>query len=193
MSGAEESGLREMRRQLLLTARGRTIDIGAGTGANIELFPEAVTELFFVEPDEHMVKRLRPKLAEAGSPGEVVAAGAEDLPFEDSSIDTAAFALSLCTIPDPAAALAEVSRVLRPGGRVLFLEHVISEQERLARWQNRLEKPWRFLCDGCYCNRDTLAAIEASTLTVERVERGDMQKVPGLVRPLVIGSATLRA
>jgi ubiquinone/menaquinone biosynthesis C-methylase UbiE len=191
MRGAEESGLREMRRQVLAGATGRTIDLGSGTGANIGLFPQAVTELFFVEPDPYMVKRLRPKLREAESESEVVMASAESLPFDDASIDTAVFALSLCTIPDPTAALIEVSRVLRPGGRVLFLEHVRSEDPRLARWQDRLERPWHFSCDGCYCNRDTVATIEASPLTLERVDKGDMLKVPPLVKPLVLGSAVL--
>jgi ubiquinone/menaquinone biosynthesis C-methylase UbiE len=191
MYGAERSGLRQMRRRLLSEASGRTIDLGAGTGANLGLFPAAVTELFFVEPDQHMVKRLRPKLASGPAPAEVIATGAETLPFESSSIDTAVFALSLCTIPDPTAALVEVARVLRPGGRMLFLEHVRSGDVRLARWQDRLEKPWHFLCDGCYCNRDTLATIAASPFKVERVEQGRMLKAPLVVRPLILGSAVL--
>jgi SAM-dependent methyltransferase len=136
-------------------------------------------------------------LVASGVVGEVIAVGAEELPFEDSSIDTAIFTLSLCTIPDPAAALIEVARVLRPGGRMLFLEHVRSEDPRFARWQDRLERPWHFFCDGCYCNRDTLAAIGASPLRVERVERAQLPKIPPwippLVRPLVVGNAVLPA
>jgi ubiquinone/menaquinone biosynthesis C-methylase UbiE len=191
MRQAEDSGLREMRREVLAAASGRTIDVGAGTGANIGLFPDAVTELLFVEPDPHMVKRLRPKLRDAGLRAEVVQAGAEELPFASSSIDTVAFTLSLCTIPEPAAALAEVARVLRPGGRMLFLEHVRASNPRPAGWQDRLWKPWRFACDGCHCNRDTVATIEASPLSLERVEGGAMLKVPRLVRPLALGSAIL--
>jgi ubiquinone/menaquinone biosynthesis C-methylase UbiE len=197
MSGAEEMGLREMRRQLLSEASGRTIDIGAGTGANIGLFPATVTELTFVEPDRHMVDKLRPKLARAGLPAEVATVGAEDLPFADASIDTAVFVMSLCTIPNPAAALTEVARVLRPGGKMLFLEHVRSEDDRFSRWQDRFEEPWHFFCDGCYCNRDTVATIKASPLTVERVTAEKFPKfpllVPPLVRPLVLGSAVLPA
>jgi SAM-dependent methyltransferase len=123
----------------------------------------------------------------------VVQAPAERLPFEDSSFDTAVFTLVLCTVPDPAAALAEAARVLRPNGRLLFVEHVRSEDPGLARWQDRLERPWRFLGDGCHCNRDTVAAIEASPLALERVERGELPKSPPLVRPLVRGQATLPA
>ncbi len=191
LKGTEEAGLREIRREMLAEARGRTIDIGAGTGANLGLFPEAVTELVLSEPDEHMAKRLRRRLGESGAGAKLVEAPAERLPFEDSSFDTAVFTLVLCTVPDPAAALAEAARILRPGGRLLFVEHVRAEDPGLARWQDRLEKPWRFLGDGCHCNRDTVATIEASPLTVERVEHDRLPKAPPLVRPLVRGSATL--
>jgi ubiquinone/menaquinone biosynthesis C-methylase UbiE len=189
LAGTEDAGLRETRRQALSAAQGRTIDVGAGTGANIGLYPAAVTELVFAEPDPHMLKRLRPKLAEAGTEAEVVAAAAERLPFEDSSFDTAVFTLVLCTVPDPAAALAEAARILRPGGRLLFVEHVRSQDPKRARWQDRLERPWRFCGDGCHCNRDTVATIEASPFAVEEVERGELPKAPPIVRPLASGRA----
>ncbi|HJX33347.1 MAG TPA: class I SAM-dependent methyltransferase [Solirubrobacterales bacterium] len=191
LKGTEEAGLRDMRRRLLADARGRTIDLGAGTGANLGLYPAAVSELVLVEPDPHMAKKLRHRLAEAGNPAELIEAPAERLPFEDASFDTAVFTLVLCTVPDPAAALVEVARVLRPGGRMLFIEHVRSEDPGLARWQDRLEKPWRFLGDGCHCNRDTVATIEASPLAVEQLERDRMPKAPPIVKPLARGTATL--
>lgn len=190
LSGTEEAGLREMRRELLAQASGRTIEIGAGTGANLGLYPEAVTELVLTEPDPHMAKRLRRHLAESARDAELVEAPAERLPFEDAGFDTAVFTLVLCTVPDQAAALAEAARLLRPGGRLLFLEHVRSRHSRLARWQDRLEKPWRFFGDGCHPNRDTVAAIEASPLTLEAVERGGIPKAPPIVRPLARGRAT---
>jgi ubiquinone/menaquinone biosynthesis C-methylase UbiE len=183
----EEAGLREMRREALSGATGRTIDIGAGTGANLGLFPGAVTDLILAEPDPHMAKRLRTKAAQGDAT--VIEAPAERLPFEDGSFDTAAFTLVLCTVPNPAAALTEASRVLKPGGKMLFLEHVRAQDAGLARWQDRLEKPWRFLADGCHCNRDTVATIEASPLSVEHVEQDELPKAPPLVRPLVRGSA----
>ena len=185
----EEHGLREMRRDLLAEARGRTVDIGAGTGANVGLFPPAVTELVLAEPGEHMAKRLRRKVAESGDEGEVLEAGAERLPFADDSIDTVVFTLVLCTVPDQAAALAEARRVLRPGGRMLFLEHVRSEEPRLARWQDRLQRPWRFLADGCNCNRDTAAAIGRAGFAIERLEHDTMPKAIPPVRPLIRGAA----
>lgn len=190
----EEAGLRQMRRELVAEAEGRVLELGAGTGANVELYPETVEELALAEPDPHMTKRLREKLAEAGNAAaEVVEAPAEQLPFDDSSFDTAVVTLVLCTVPDPEAALAEIARVLKPGGRLLFIEHVRSEKPSLARWQDRLERPWRFLGDGCHCNRDTVASIEAAPFTVERVEKGELPKSPPLVRPLVHGQATPRA
>lgn len=190
-AASEEAGLREMRRQALASATGRTIDVGAGTGANLGLFPGAVTELVLAEPDPHMAKRLRAKAAQEKVT--VIEAPAERLPFEDASFDTAAFTLVLCTVPNPTAALAEASRILKPGGKLLFLEHVRAEDAGLARWQDRLEKPWRFLADGCHCNRDTVATIEASGLSVEHVEQDELPKAPPLVRPLVSGKAVLPA
>jgi ubiquinone/menaquinone biosynthesis C-methylase UbiE len=188
-TATEDAGLREMRRQVLSEAQGRTIDIGAGTGANLELYPEAITDLVLTEPDPHMLKQLRVKVVESGIEAEATDAPAEKLPFPDASFDTAVFTLVLCTVPDPQAALAEAARILKPGGKLLFLEHVRAEDAGLARWQNRLEKPWRFIGDGCHCNRDTVATIEASPLTVERVEHGRLPKAPPLVRPLVFGTA----
>jgi ubiquinone/menaquinone biosynthesis C-methylase UbiE len=187
----EEAGLREMRRQVLSEAQGRTIDIGAGTGANLDLYPAAITDLVLTEPDPHMLKQLRVKVAESGVDAEAIDAPAEMLPFPDSSFDTAVFTLVLCTAPNPQAALAETARILKPGGRLLFLEHVRAEDPGLARWQDRLEKPWRFIGDGCHCNRDTVASIEASPLELERAEHGKLPKAPPIVRPLVHGYASL--
>lgn len=189
----EEAGLREMRRQLLADAGGRVVEIGAGTGANLELFPASVESLTLVEPDPFMTKQLREKLAASDRTAEVVEAPAEHLPFEDASFDTAVTALVLCTVADPEAAVAELERVLKPGGRLLFIEHVRAQDDSLARWQDRLEKPWQFLADGCHCNRDTVATLSASRFTVDQVEHDELQKLPPLVQPLVRGSATLAA
>ena len=189
LKGTEDAGLRERRREVLSAAQGRTIDIGAGTGANLGLFPSAVEELVMAEPDPHMVKRLRRKLDESGAQVELVEAGAEALPFEDGSFDTAVFTLVLCTVPDPRAALSEAARVLKPGGQLLFVEHVRSPSPGLARWQDRLETPWRLFGDGCHCNRDTVANIEASPLKLESVGRGELPKSPPITKPMAWGRA----
>jgi SAM-dependent methyltransferase len=188
LKATEEGGLREMRRGVLSEASGRTVDLGAGTGVNLGLYPDAVSELVMVEPDPHMLKQLRAKAA-GGEGVEILEASAQELPFADDSFDTAAFTLVLCTVPDPELALREAARVLKPGGKLLFIEHVRAEDVGLAAWQDRLEKPWRFLADGCHCNRDTVAMIEGSPLRLERVEPGELPKTPPIVRPLVSGSA----
>ncbi len=186
---SEEAGLREMRRELLAGARGRVLELGAGTGLNLDHYPEAVESLTLVEPDPHMTRQLREKLGRSGRAAEVVEAPAEALPFADGSFDTAAVTLVLCTVPDPKAALAEIRRVLTPGGQLLFLEHVRSRHPELSRWQDRLEGPWRFLADGCHCNRDTVAAISAGGFDLGEVERSKLPKAPPIVRPLATGSA----
>jgi SAM-dependent methyltransferase len=193
--GAEDAGLREMRRELLARARGRVLELGAGTGLNLEHYPKGIESLTLVEPDPHMTKQLREKLAQSGKDSKVsvVEAAGESLPFADGSFDTVAVTLVLCTVPDPEATLAEIKRVLAPDGQLLFLEHVRADEDSLAKWQDRLEGPWRFLADGCHCNRDTVAAIDAAGFEPGGVEQGELPKLPRLVRPLVTGSATSNA
>ena len=185
----EENGLREMRRRLLAEAQGRTLEIGAGTGLNHDLYPAAVTDLVLSEPSGAMADQLRAKVARAERATEVIEAPGEHLPFPDSSFDSVGLTMVLCTAPDPPAVLREIDRVLKPGGRFLFLEHVRSPDPGLARWQDRLATPWRLFGNGCNCNRDALAAIERSPLTIERSESGEVPKAVPLVRPMVQGSA----
>lgn len=185
----EENGLREMRRELLAEAQGRTLEIGAGTGLNHDLYPDAVTELVLSEPSGPMSKQLRAKVARADRYIEVVQAPGERLPFPDRSFDTVTLTMVLCTAPDPPAVLHEIGRVLRPGGRFLFLEHVRSSDPGLARWQDRLAAPWRVFGKGCNPNRDALATIATSALEIERSESGEVPKAVPLVRPMVQGSA----
>jgi ubiquinone/menaquinone biosynthesis C-methylase UbiE len=187
MARTEDAGMRDRRRDLLASASGRAVEIGAGTGANVGLYPEAVTELFFTEPGEAMARRLRDK---AGRQAQVVIAGAGELPFEDASFDTAVSTLVLCTVPEPDAALREIRRVLRPGGRLLFLEHVRSDDPAQARRQDRLAPVQRCIGHGCNPNRDTAAAIERAGFRVERLEHGHVPKAPGYLRPLIQGAAT---
>lgn len=189
LAESEQAGLRERRRTLLAAASGATLELGAGTGLNLDHYPDAVGELTLTEPFGAMARRLRERVAVSGGRATVVEAPAERLPVADGSIDTVVSTLVLCTVEDPAAALAEIARVLRPGGRLLFIEHVRSDEPDLARWQDRLERPWRFVGHDCHCNRDTIAAIGSSPLELESLEHGWMPKAVPIVRPLVQGSA----
>jgi ubiquinone/menaquinone biosynthesis C-methylase UbiE len=185
---AERAGLAARRHALVAQARGRVLEIGAGTGLNVPHYPPGL-ELVLTEPDEAMAARLRWRVAALGRPATVVIAGAEALPFPDDSFDTVVSTLVLCTVPDQAAALAEIQRVLTPGGRLLFLEHVRSDSPRWARWQDRLNGPWRAFADGCNCNRSTLQALADSPLRLGHVDRGKFRAMVPLIRPLAVGAA----
>ena len=137
-----------------------------------------------------MAIRLERKLQGYRIPTRVVRARAEQLPLEAASFDCAVATLVLCTVTDPARALAEIRRLLKPGGRLLFLEHVRSEDPGLARWQDRLRMPWSWIGCGCQCNRRTVANIHAAGFAVSDLRHEIFPKAAPLARPLVIGSAT---
>jgi len=184
----ERRGMHERRRRLLGRARGRVLEIGAGTGLNLAHYPDELEELVLSEPSEPMARRLESRLDRSEVRGSVLRAGAEALPVATDSIDTVVSTLVLCTVPDPEAALEEIRRVLRPGGRLLFCEHVRADSTRRARWQERLARPWKAFADGCRCNQETLGLIER-VLRITRLEREEWRGMPGLVRPLIMGEA----
>jgi ubiquinone/menaquinone biosynthesis C-methylase UbiE len=185
--GSEDAGMREERRQLLAGAAGATIEIGAGTGLNVPHYPAAVTRLVLVEPDRHMRARLTRRGGGTHPPAEIVDAPVERLPFPDATFDTAVVTFVLCSVGDQRVALEEIARVLKPEGRLLFLEHVRSDDAKVAKWQDRVRPVYNLV--GCNPNRATLAAIESSPLTVETVRHGEVPKAPKFERPLIVGSA----
>ncbi|HEX3454072.1 MAG TPA: class I SAM-dependent methyltransferase [Gaiellaceae bacterium] len=185
--GSEAAGMREQRHELLAKAQGATIEIGAGTGLNLEHYPDAVTRLVLVEPDKHMRRKLDERLTALGREAEIVDAPAEKLPFPDSTFDTAVVTWVLCSVPSQEAALAEIARVLKPDGRFLFIEHVRSDDPKIAKKQDRIRPLYNIV--GCNPNRSTLAAIEASPLTVESVKHGEVPKAPKVERPMIVGTA----
>jgi ubiquinone/menaquinone biosynthesis C-methylase UbiE len=189
LAGTEKAGLRARREALLGRASGRVLEIGAGTGANLAFY-NGVDTLVMSEPEAPMARRLKRRAAADGRAVEMVSASAEALPFEDSSFDTAVSTLVLCTVPDQARALGELHRVLKPGGRLLFIEHVRAEDTKLARLQDRINRINRVVAHGCNCNRNTLEAISAAGFAVTEVERGELKKAPPFVRPLIVGVAT---
>ena len=184
---AERAGLREQRRDLIAQATGATIEIGAGTGLNLAHYPPEVTRLALAEPDPYMRERLRRRVSRLGRDAEILDAAADRLPCPDESFDTAVVTFALCSVPDEQAALSEITRVLVPGGRLLFLEHVRSADPRVAAKQDKMPFPYPVI--GCHPNRDTLAEIKASPLTVESVREGELPKAPAIERPMIAGTA----
>jgi ubiquinone/menaquinone biosynthesis C-methylase UbiE len=176
----------EVKRKLLANAGGRVLEIGVGTGLSLPHYPPGV-ELVAVEPSEPMLRRARRRAAELGRNVTFVEAPAEELPFEDGSFDTVVSLAVLCSVDDQASVLSEIRRVLRPGGRFIFLEHVRSDDPQLARRQDRWERPWGWIAGGCHPNRRTLESIEAAGFDIVEFDREERPDIPRLVRPHVKG------
>jgi ubiquinone/menaquinone biosynthesis C-methylase UbiE len=187
-AASEREGLAARRRELLGNARGRVLEVGAGTGLNLEHYSEELEELVLVEPERAMARKLEQRLRDLGRDAQVVDADAEALPFPDESFDAVVCTIVLCSVRDPQRALDEFRRVLRPDGSFYFLEHVRSDDPRTARLQDRVNPIWRFVANGCNCNRPTLSLIQAS-FSVEEVDRGEVPRAPRFARPLVSGRA----
>ena len=186
---AELAGMRRSRRALLAQASGRVLEIGAGTGLNLAHYLDEIDELVLVEPEPSMRERLTRRIRRAGSQAAVVDAPAEALPFADGSFDTVVCTLVLCTVSAPDRALGEIGRVLRPDGRLLFIEHVRADSPTLAYVQDRLLEPWRRFACGCRCNRATVELMRACGFQVD-ARRSSWRAMPPIVRPLVSGRAT---
>lgn len=181
--------LREKRQQLVSPAEGRVLEVGGGTGFNLPYYPAAVTSITVTDPVDGMLQRARARAGKVGKEIAATKASAEELPFEDDSFDTVLASLVLCSVRDQSRAVAEMRRVLKPGGRYLFLEHVRSEDPKVARKQDRMTGLWRRLCFGCHPNRNTLPQIEAA-FQVDLLERGEAHDFgPKIVRPYVLGQA----
>jgi ubiquinone/menaquinone biosynthesis C-methylase UbiE len=188
-AGVEKAGLSAHRQEVVGEAGGRVLEIGGGTGANLAFYGSAVESLTITEPERPMLRRLQRRAAEQAPHATVLRAPAEDLPFADDAFDAAVSTLVLCGVDDQPRALRELRRVLRPGGRLIFIEHVRSDEPRLARLQDRLNRLNRLVA-CCDCNRRTLATIEAAGFEITRLERTTLEKAPKFVRPLVVGIAT---
>jgi ubiquinone/menaquinone biosynthesis C-methylase UbiE len=184
----ERLGMARRRRELLAGASGEVLEIGAGTGLNLPHYPTGLERLVLAEPGAAMADRIDLDRAPDGVAPRLERAPAEQLPFADESFDTVVSTLVLCTVGDPERALYEIARVLRPGGRLLFLEHVRAEQGWRRALQRRSVRPWAAFADGCQCDRPTLATIE-SRLRVESAESGSWRGMPAIVKPLVWGTA----
>ncbi|UGY91288.1 class I SAM-dependent methyltransferase [Streptomyces gobiensis] len=170
---AEAHGALEHRRELLADAAGRIVEIGAGTGANFRRYPPQVEQVIAVEPEPRLRELAERAAAVASVPVEVRAGRAEELPVPDGSVDAAVASLVLCSIADVPRALAEAARVLRPGGRLYFYEHVRSTNPRFARKQRILNVVWPLLAGGCSLTRQTEQAITDVGFTIEQARHFD--------------------
>ena len=191
MRQSEEACLDRWRAELLHDLAGSVLEVGAGTGATLAHYPDAVSRLVICEPDDHMRRRLQARSAKL-RPGRVEIADcpAQALRWPADSFDAVVSSLVLCSVPDQAAALAEIRRVLKPGGRLVFLEHVAADSNppRL-KWQKRIEPVWKHLMDNCHLTRRTEAAIAAAGFRIEHVQRESIRKAMPLVRPSIRGVA----
>jgi ubiquinone/menaquinone biosynthesis C-methylase UbiE len=184
----------EHRLELLAGLSGRVIEVGAGNGINFPNYPSTVTEVVAVEPEAYLRKRAEEAATDARIRVTVVDGVAEALDVEDESFDAAVASLVLCSVPDQARALAEIRRILKPGGELRFYEHVLSEEPKVARLQNRVDRVWPLLGGGCHPNRDTPAAIEAAGFEMKSCRRFRFRPGPLMVpvEPHVIGVASRR-
>lgn len=187
----DRSGQAEHRKEMLDGLSGRVVEVGAGTGANFAHYPAEVTEVVAVEPEPYMQQLAVQASGEVDLEIEVVDSIAEHLPVEDASVDAAVASLVLCSIEDPAASLAEMARVVRPGGELRFYEHVRSVNERSARWQQRVDVIWPHLFGNCHTARDTASMIGDAGWEVVDLRRLHIgpPKVPNPVAPHIIGRA----
>jgi ubiquinone/menaquinone biosynthesis C-methylase UbiE len=192
MSAAEQACLAEWRRELLAEARGEVLEVGAGTGASIEFYPDSVSRLVLSEPDPHMRKQLseRVKQSRGRENSSIRTGSAEQIEAEDESFDCVVTSLVCCSVADLDAGLREIRRVLRVGGNFLFMEHVAAQAgSSRRRWQNRINPLWRRVMGNCHLNRETEQAILAAGFEFTRIERESMRKVLPIVRPTIRGIA----
>jgi ubiquinone/menaquinone biosynthesis C-methylase UbiE len=192
---SDRAGQARTRERLLAHSQGATLEIGAGSGANLPWYPKTVTELVLADPSPYMLDHLRASLASVSEwPGSgivsLAGAGFPSLPFGDASYDTVVVTYVLCSILDVSGALSEIARVLKPEGRLLFLEHVrAADGSVLAGVQDLVERPHRLVADGCRPNRRTEGLLRASPLTVAWLERGEQPSAAPTVRPTIMGVA----
>lgn len=167
------------RSQIVPAAEGRVLEVGFGAGPNLEFYdPGKVERLFALEPSEGMRRKAAGAIAAAPVPVEVIDLSAEAIPLEDASMDTVVLTYTACTIPDVNAALAEMRRVLKPGGRLLFSEHGRAPDAGVYKWQRRIEPVWKPIAGGCHLTRQIDDLIIGAGFAMERLEMDYLPKSP---------------
>ena len=185
--------IRAQRKQLVPRARGRVLEIGAGSGHNLPFYDaEQVEVVFALEPSEGMRRRAAGRVAAARFDVKWLDLPGEEIPLDDASVDTVVVTFTLCTIPDPARALAGMRRVLRPGGRLLFCEHGAAPDEGVRRWQNRINPVWRRVAGGCNLNRDIPRLIDEAGFAIGALEARYLPETPRIAAWNFLGDAEAR-
>jgi ubiquinone/menaquinone biosynthesis C-methylase UbiE len=168
---ADARGGAAHRDRLLSAIRGRVVEVGAGNGLNFAHYPDSVSEVVAVEPEPYLRERAEQEAANAPVAVRVVPGVADALPLEDGSFDAGVASLVLCTVPDQERALAELYRVIRPGGELRFYEHVRSHGPLTGRVQQAADLIWPHVAGGCHMARDTASAIERAGFAIDSHER----------------------
>ena len=164
--------LRPYRERVIGAAEGRVLEIGAGSGLNLQLYRSGAREVLALEPDRNLLRMAERNATRAPRPVTFVEASAEHIPLEDRSFDTVVTTWTLCTIPDAAHALREARRVLKTTGRLLFVEHGLAPERNVQKWQNRLTPVWTKISGGCHLNRPIAQIIETAGFAIESLETG---------------------
>src|SRR5712671_1942168 len=163
------------RQRTIETARGLVLEVGVGSGLNLPLYGPAVAHVIAIDPSTELLRLASRRVADARVPVSLLRASAEHVPLADAVFDTIVMTWTLCSIPNPMAALIEMRRVLKPGGRLFFVEHGLSPEIRTARWQHRLTPCWKRISGGCHLDRKTDDLIRAAGFQVDAVETGYMK------------------
>ena len=185
--------LRKPRDRTLALARGRILEIGFGTGRNLRHYPPTVKRIEAIDPDLDLDRLSMPRIARAAIEVDFHHLDAAHLPFEEARFDTVVSTFTLCSIPDVVHALAEVRRVLKPGGQFLFLEHGRDPNPAVARWQDRLNPAWMPLAGGCHLNRPMRELVEDAGLALGPVQNYYLRRAPRFVGYMTEGVATRHA
>jgi ubiquinone/menaquinone biosynthesis C-methylase UbiE len=175
----------------LAEAHGEVLEIGFGTGLNLACYPAEVERLVVADPVDMLQDRVSRRIAAAAMPVVVERADGAALPFDAGRFDCVVSTWTLCTIPKVTAALAEIRRVLKPGGRYLFLEHGLSDNPRMARWQHRVDRLHGMFTGGCHVNRQIDRLVAESGLAVERLDRFQIAGIPRYMATHYRGVATV--
>lgn len=176
--GMRHKQLARLRERSVAAAEGRVLEIGVGSGLNIPFYPRTLEALMGIDPSPELLAKARKHAAWTHFPVELMQGEGEDLPLEDQTVDSVVMTWTLCSVHDPLAVLRQIRRVLRPTGRLIFIEHGLAPEAGVRRWQHRITPLWRRLAGGCHLDRPVDVLIEQAGLRVAEIETGYLVRGP---------------